>query len=94
MRALLESIEAAKSTDPQAIVMALEHWRNTEEKVPFFFREWDHQMVRPALIVRVKQTITDKWDYFDVVKQTSDTEDSTLASFGTKQEIGCAMPGL
>ncbi len=94
LRALLESMEAAKSTDPKAIVTALEHWRNAEEKVPFFFRDWDHQMVRPALIVRVKQIITDKWDYFDIVKPTSDTEDSTLASFGTKEEVGCSMPGL
>jgi branched-chain amino acid transport system substrate-binding protein len=94
MRALLESIEAAKSTDSKSVITALEHWRNTEEKVPFFFRDWDHQMVRPALIVRVKPAITDKWDYFDVVRQTSDSEASTLTSFGTKEEVGCTMPPL
>lgn len=92
MRALLESIEAAKSTDPKAIVTALEHWRNTEEEVPFSFRDWDHQMVRPAVIVRVKPSITDKWDFFDVVKKTSDTEEATAKSFGSKEEIGCTMP--
>jgi branched-chain amino acid transport system substrate-binding protein len=70
----------------------LEHWRNTEETVPFYFRDWDHQMVRPAVIVRVKQTITDKWDFFDVIKQTSSTEEETMKSFGSKEEIGCSMP--
>jgi branched-chain amino acid transport system substrate-binding protein len=94
MRALLDSIEAAKSADPKALVTALEHWRNTEEKIPFFFRDWDHQLVRPSLIVRVKEKITDKWDYFDVVKQTSATEEDTVKSFGNKEEIGCVMPGF
>ena len=94
MRALLESITATKSTDPKALVTALEHWRNTEEKIPFYFRDWDHQLVRPALIVKVKPAITDKWDFFDVVRQTSDSEASTLTDFGSKEEIGCKMPPL
>jgi branched-chain amino acid transport system substrate-binding protein len=94
MRALLESIATAKTTEPKAIVTALEHWRNTEEEVPFYFREWDHQMVRPAVIVRVKQNITDKWDFFDVVKKTSANEEETAKAFGTKEEIGCSMPPL
>lgn len=94
MRALLESIEAAKSTDSKAIVTQLEKWKNTEGEQPFFFRDWDHQMVRPAVIVGVKKEITDKWDYFDVLKNTSDTEGDTAKSFGTKEEIGCTMPAL
>jgi branched-chain amino acid transport system substrate-binding protein len=94
MRALLESIEAAKSTDPKAIVTQLEKWKNTEEAFPFFFRDWDHQMVRPAVIVGVKKQITDKWDYFDVLRNTSDSEADTARSFGSKEEIGCPMPAL
>lgn len=94
MRALLESIEAAKSTDAKAIVTQLEKWKNTEGEIPFFFRDWDHQMVRPAVIVGVKKQITDKWDYFDVLKNTSDSEADTAKAFGTKEEIGCPMPAL
>lgn len=94
MRALLESIEAAKSTDSKAIVTALERWKNTDGKVAFGFRDWDHQLVRPAVIVRVKKQITDKWDFFDVVKKTSATEADTAKAFGTKEEIGCEMPPL
>ncbi|NLH82219.1 MAG: ABC transporter substrate-binding protein, partial [Phyllobacteriaceae bacterium] len=94
MRALLESIEAAKSTKPQDIVTALEKWQNTEGKFPFYFREWDHQMVRPAVIVQVKKQISDKWNYFDVLKNTSDTIADTEKAFGTKEEIGCSMPAL
>lgn len=94
MRALLESIEAAKSTDAKAIVTQLEKWKNTDGEVPFFFRDWDHQMVRPAVIVQVKKQITDKWDYFDVLKNTSATAEETAKAFGTKEEIGCNMPAL
>ena len=50
----LESIEAAKSTKPQDIVTSLEKWKNAEGDFPFYFREWDHQLVRPAVIVKVK----------------------------------------
>jgi len=94
MRALLESIEAAKSTDAKAIVTQLEKWKNTDGDVPFFFRDWDHQMVRPAVIVQVKKQITDKWDYFDVLKNTSATAEETAKAFGSKEEIGCNMPAL
>jgi branched-chain amino acid transport system substrate-binding protein len=94
MRALLESIETAKSTDSKAIVTALEKWKNTEEAFPFYFREWDHQLVRPAVIVGVKKQITDKHDFFDVLKNTSETAEETEKAFGTKEEIGCNMPAL
>lgn len=94
MRSLLESIEAAKSTDAKAIVTALEKWTNKDGDISFGFRDWDHQLVRPAVIVRVKSQITDKWDFFDVVKRTSETEADTVKSFGTKEEIGCPMPPL
>jgi branched-chain amino acid transport system substrate-binding protein len=94
MRALLESIEAAKSTDAKAIVTQLEKWKNSEEAFPFFFRDWDHQMVRPAVIVGVKKQISDKWDYFDVLKNTSESAADTEKAFGTKEEVGCNMPAL
>jgi branched-chain amino acid transport system substrate-binding protein len=94
MRALLESITQAKSTDSKAIVTALEKWKNTEGDIPFGFRDWDHQMVKPAVIVGVKKQITDKWDYFDVLKLTSATEADTAKAFGTKEEIGCPLPAL
>lgn len=94
MRALLESIEAAKSTDAKDIVTHLEQWKNTEGEFPFFFRDWDHQLVRPAVIVQIKKQITDKWDYFDVLKNTSASAEETEKAFGAKEEIGCSLPSL
>jgi len=94
MRSLLESINAAKSTDSKAIVTALENWKNTDGPLPFYFRSWDHQLVRPSVVVKVKSKITDKYDYFDVVKDTSSTAAETEKAFGDKQEVGCNMPPL
>jgi len=94
MRALLESITAAKSTDAKDIVGALEKWKNTEGEFPFFFRDWDHQLVRPAVIVQIKKQVSDKWDFFDVLKPTSATEAETAKAFGSKEEIGCSLPPL
>jgi len=94
MRSLLESIEAAQSTDAAAIVTALEAWQNTEGAVAYSYRDWDHQLVRPAVIAQVKANITDQWDYFDVLQNTSATEAETLKTFGNQQEIGCVMPPL
>jgi len=94
MRSLLESIEAAQSTDAAAIVTELERWRNTEGAAPYAYRDWDHQLVRPAVIVQVKSSITDQWDYFDVLQDTSATQAETLKDFGSRAEIGCTMPPL
>jgi branched-chain amino acid transport system substrate-binding protein len=94
MRSLLEAMTAAKSTDSKAVVAALEKWKNTEGDFAYSYRDWDHQMVKPAVIVGVKKQITDKWDFFDVLKPTSATEADTARAFGTKEEIGCVMPAL
>jgi branched-chain amino acid transport system substrate-binding protein len=94
MRSLLESINAAKSTDSAAIITQLEKWKNTDGAIPFDYREWDHQLVRPSVVVKVKAKITDKYDFFDVLRDTSDTAAETEKAFGDKQEIGCNMPPL
>jgi branched-chain amino acid transport system substrate-binding protein len=44
--------------------------------------------------VQVKKQITDKWDYFDVLKNTSENAEETAKAFGSKEEIGCNMPAL
>ena len=63
---LFDSIEQAKSTDPMAIVEALENWKGGTDTNPYQYRKSDHQMLLRNLVVQVKDKITDKWDYFDV----------------------------
>lgn len=94
MRSLLESINAAKATDSKSIVTQLEKWKNTDGAFPFYFRDWDHQLVRPSVVVRVKSKITDKYDFFDVVRDTSNSAAETEKAFGDRQQVGCNMPPL
>ncbi|MFG1348011.1 ABC transporter substrate-binding protein [Xanthobacter autotrophicus DSM 431] len=94
MRSLLESIDKAKSTKPQDVVAALETWKDTHGAVPYGYRAFDHQLVRPAVVVRLKDKITDKWDFMDVVRWTSDTPEATEKAFGSKEEIGCNMDAI
>lgn len=94
MRSLLDAIDAAKSTDSKAVVEALEQWKDTAGTFPAFYRQWDHQLIRPSVVVTIKKDITDKWDFFDVDGHTSQTLEDTLKSFGTKEEVGCNMPSL
>ncbi|MDS1136192.1 ABC transporter substrate-binding protein [Nitratireductor indicus] len=94
MNAMIDSIEAAGSTEPQKIVPAIESWTYKDGTFPYYFRDFDHQLIRPAVIVKLKDQITDKWDFMDVVSWTSKDADETVAAFGTKEEIGCTMGDL
>ncbi len=65
-KSLFESMDAAKSTEPMAIIEGLETWKGGTPENPYSWRKSDHQMLLRNLVVEVKPTIPDKWDYFDV----------------------------
>ena len=93
--ALLQSIQAAKSTAPAAIVNALEHWKDRNGAgTGAYFRPWDHQMIHQAVIFRVKQHITGQHDYFDVLQRAPKSFQATDAAYGTPAQIGCHMGPL
>ncbi len=82
-RSLFESIEAAKSTEPMAIVEALENWKGGTDKKPYSYRKSDHQMLLRNLVVQVKPQITDKWDYFDVKGEVPENPAQLDQVYGT-----------
>jgi branched-chain amino acid transport system substrate-binding protein len=90
-RSLFESIDAAKSTDPMAIVEALEAWKVQSGPVSYSYRRFDHQMLVRNLAVTVKDRITDRWDYFDVKAILPENVADLEKVFGTQEEIGCRM---
>jgi branched-chain amino acid transport system substrate-binding protein len=93
--AILTAIQQTKSTDSSKLVQYLEaHKFDGYKDMPIYFRSWDHQLVQPVLVVKVKSKITDKWDYFDVVGQYPLAAKDLDAFYGTKQEIGCNMGPL
>jgi branched-chain amino acid transport system substrate-binding protein len=90
-RSVFESIDAAKSTEPMAIVEALEAWKVQAGKSTYSYRRFDHQMLVRNLAVSVKDKITDKWDYFDVKATLPENAADLDKDFGTEEEIGCKM---
>lgn len=93
MRALIAGIEKANSFDPAAIAAGLEVARIDDGGVPAGYRAWDHQMLRQCMVFKVKDQITDQWDWLDLVAQEpkNPTPESLDALFGSKEEIGCKM---
>jgi branched-chain amino acid transport system substrate-binding protein len=94
MNALLDSIEAAKATDPAAIVGALENWEVQRGGVKAGYRAFDHQMVNRLLVVGVKPKITDKWDYFDILAETPSNDAEIERVFGAQAQSACKMDPL
>lgn len=94
MRSLLESIELAKSTEPAAIVKALETWRVKEGDIEVGYRDFDHQMKRRTIICKVKDKITDKWDYVDVIENAPRSIADVDKAFGSAADSACRMDGI
>ncbi|MEZ2410237.1 branched-chain amino acid transport system substrate-binding protein [Bosea sp. OAE752] len=94
MRSLLESIELAKSTEPAAIVKALETWHVKDGDLDVSYRDFDHQMKRRTIICKVKDKITDKWDYVDVLENAPKTVAEIDAAFGSAADSACKMDSL
>ncbi len=91
MRSILQSIEMAKSTDPEAIAKSMTEWSLQEGDLRVRYRDFDHQLVRRTLVCEVKPKITDKWDFLDVKAALPRTPSELEAAFGTPEQIGCKM---
>ncbi len=88
-QSLFESIEMAKSTDPMAIVEALENWKGGTAENPYSYRKSDHQFLAKNLVVQVKDHIPDQWDYFDVKGEVPKNSSELQSVFG---DSDCKMP--
>lgn len=94
MKTLLDSIEAAKSTEAAKIVEALEGWRTKRGDLDSFYRDFDHQMVSRLLVAGIKPKITDKWDYFDIKAELPKSLADVEHAFGSKAESACRMDSV
>jgi branched-chain amino acid transport system substrate-binding protein len=90
-KSLFDSIDAARSTEPEAIIAALESWKGGTADSPYFYRKGDHQMLLKNLVVEVKPKITDKWNYFNVIDTVPKNAADLVGLFGTPAGNGCIM---
>jgi branched-chain amino acid transport system substrate-binding protein len=88
---LFDAIDTAKSTEPDAIIKALEAWKGGTADSPYYYRKGDHQMLLKNLVVQVKPKITDKWDYFDVLGSVPGKVSELEKVFGDPVANGCKM---
>ena len=90
-KSLFESIDAAKSTETEAIIKAMESWKGGTAESPYSWRKGDHQMLLKNLVVEVKPKITDQWDYFDVKGVVPENIADLEKVFGSPEANGCHM---
>jgi branched-chain amino acid transport system substrate-binding protein len=88
MRMILAAMESANSLEPAAIVHGLETAR--PEGVPGYFRSWDHQLISPLVVGKVRDTITNKYDVLTVLNQRQSPAELE-ALYPTKRESQCKM---
>jgi branched-chain amino acid transport system substrate-binding protein len=88
---LFDAIDAARSTEPDAIIKALEAWKGGTADSPYYYRKADHQMLLKNLVVQVKPKITDTWDYFDVLGTVPEKVSELEKVFGDPVANGCKM---
>ncbi|MGI4812661.1 MAG: ABC transporter substrate-binding protein [Janthinobacterium lividum] len=94
MRVIIDAINAAKSTEPAAIVHQLETLKWTDREPAAYYRAWDHQYIHPLLIVQGHPPKTEKWDVLSVVQRVPGKGDDIEQLFGDKTEVGCHMDEL
>ncbi len=91
MRLLMAGMEKAGSTQPEAIVRALEATRLDEGASPAYFREWDHQLMHRVLVLKVRPQFTDPWDALEVVKSAPDAAAGLDGLYGTRADTACTI---
>jgi branched-chain amino acid transport system substrate-binding protein len=90
--AILTAIRETKSTDTMKLIQFLEqHKFEGYKDMPIWFRDFDHQLIQPTLVVEVKKNPPDKYDYFNVVAEYPQNAADLDKYFGSKEEIGCKM---
>jgi branched-chain amino acid transport system substrate-binding protein len=92
MTSILTAIKETNSTDSTKLVGFLEeHKFEGYKDTPIFFRNFDHQLVQPLLVAKVKDKISDKYDYFDITSEYPKDAAALDAAYGSQSEIGCTF---
>lgn len=93
-RMLLAAANEVQSTKPADIVKGLETVKVKENDTSVYFREWDHQLIRPTLILGTRTVISDPLDPVEIVSRIPSSAAGMEDLFGNKGSIGCSMGEL
>jgi branched-chain amino acid transport system substrate-binding protein len=92
MIALLTAIKETSSTDSMDLIEFLEkHKFEGYKERPIYFRSWNHQLIQPILIAKVKPEITDEYDYFDIEGVAPKADEPMESIYASKEVAQCSM---
>ncbi len=89
---VVEAMRAAGSTEPKAMVEAIEKMRFDGYKGrPLFYRMLDHQLMQPLYIMRAKkkEEAEDEWDHFALMAEVPGPKESLESIAGKPEEMPC-----
>jgi branched-chain amino acid transport system substrate-binding protein len=91
--AIITAIRETKSTDSSKLVEFLEgHKFDGYKTDPMYFRPWDHQLIQSTLVAKVKDKVTDQYDYFDILAEVPVKGQTFDDLFGKQSDTMCKMP--
>lgn len=98
IRIVLEAIAKTRSTRSRDLVRFLEGGARFDifKGRPCWFRAWDHQLLQPMYIVRVKKKgqMEDKWDIFEILEAVPKKGESLELIQPTREENPCRLGSL
>ncbi len=92
MIAILTALKETDSTKGDDLIKFLEsHKFDGYKKQPIYFRSWNHQLIQPILVAKVKSKITDQYDYFDIVGSAPGEGKPLESIYATKEAAQCSL---
>ncbi len=97
VKSILEAMKKANSTKGADLVKALEGYEFDGLKArKVYYRDFDHQLIQEMYILKAKpkDQMKDNWDFFEVVGTAPKADEKLDSLAGTKETVGCNMPGF
>lgn len=92
MTAILTALKETSSTDSMDLIKFLEsHKFEGYKQRPIYFRSWNHQLIQPILVAKVKPKITDQYDYFDIVDVAPGSGKPLESIYASKEVSQCSL---
>jgi branched-chain amino acid transport system substrate-binding protein len=90
--AILTAIKETGSTQTDKLVDFLEkHQFDGYKKQAIYFRPWDHQLIQPTLLAKVKSKIESQYYYFDIVGTAPSGIETLDMLYGSKKTTECKI---
>lgn len=88
MRMLLEGIGRASSLAPADVIRGIETAR--PDGLPGYFRNWDHQLIWPIVIAKVRNVVSDQYDVLEVLGNRPSMDELDTIN-GLQIDTACKM---